>query len=807
GVCIGGDPARRADTTGPVPSQASATRRRCGFSRRGGTPPPRPRPLPPETVLIPSAAAMLLLAVLGLLLAGAGAVPGVQTATSARAAPPQSPPSGAARLQRLADVLVRPFAPVLPEHGVSAACRQHSQFYLRALEQLAPWAMHMYDASTKVPSSIMAGNIQHLGNFDQCVGVRVADGDTGSDVFRGKHCTATVSFRMPSATGWGESALGDLLLSAANASGVSPVGGEQSAALDWALCVPSSCSGRDVEQALAARLSALTPAGTSAAKPTVSVADERCLAADGGRQNKPLLPKDIAFICLLLVTMYVMAASTIYDVLCTPAPACSATSERPAPLSRVQQLLVSFSLRRNGSALLSTACSGDTMGCMHGLRVLSISWVVLLHSFYMEAVSPNVNRAVVPKLGDSVGNMVLMNATLSTDTFLLLSGALLAVSFLRSADRGRFSFNPLSFYWHRYVRLTPVYAVVLWFYASLLIRLGSGPLWDRLVGPETDNCVLNWWTNLAYVNNFVELAAPCMNQTWYLAVDMQLFWLSPLVLVPLARWPRLGRALLAALVLVSVAVPFTVTFVGKLTGAMLYTLDQTMLGQVFVDVYTRVYNRAGPYLVGIALGCLLTAVRGRGRPGPPVARPGGTRVGRLHGHLPRRAVRRVRLLPARAPVLGPGGGAPGRRASPGSCSPASRATAVPVNALLSWGPFAPLARLSYCVYLTHYAVLMVSHGLRRSPGYFSVFLTIQDAFGTLAISFFISVVLSLAYEMPFMVLDRVLVPRGPTAKKVVSLPSDCSIATVEAHREVHREAGRPDLHAYDNAGFEKMSEK
>lgn len=127
-------------------------------------------------------------------------------------------------------------------------------------------------------------------------------------------------------------------------------------------------------------------------------------------------------------------------------------------------------------------------------------------------------KCCCPQLGDSWGNMVLMNATLSTDTFLLLSGALLAISFLRKAPSGAFGasgapappsrFNPLPFYLHRYLRLTPVYAVVLWFYASLLARLGSGPMWDRLVGTEAANCVDNWWTNLAYVNNFVALAAP-----------------------------------------------------------------------------------------------------------------------------------------------------------------------------------------------------------------------------------------------------------------------------------------------------------
>lgn len=71
----------------------------------------------------------------------------------------------------------------------------------------------------------------------------------------------------------------------------------------------------------------------------------------------------------------------------------------------------------------------------------------------------------------------------------------------------------------------------------------------------------------------VRMYAQCMNQTWYMAVDMQLFWLSPLVLLPLARWPRLGRALLVGLIVAAVAAPFAVTVAEGLSGAMLYTLE------------------------------------------------------------------------------------------------------------------------------------------------------------------------------------------------------------------------------------------
>lgn len=56
-----------------------------------------------------------------------------------------------------------------------------------------------------------------------------------------------------------------------------------------------------------------------------------------------------------------------------------------------------------------------------------------------------------------------------------------------------------------------------------------------------------------------------MIQSWYLAADMQLCLLSPLVVYPLYRWPRVGKMLLAAVVTVSVAIPLSVTY---LTSAL-----------------------------------------------------------------------------------------------------------------------------------------------------------------------------------------------------------------------------------------------
>lgn len=50
----------------------------------------------------------------------------------------------------------------------------------------------------------------------------------------------------------------------------------------------------------------------------------------------------------------------------------------------------------------------------------------------------------------------------------------------------------------------------------------------------------------------------CMVQTWYLAVDMQLFVVAPLIIYPIWRWKKWGLAWLAFIALLCQASIFYV---------------------------------------------------------------------------------------------------------------------------------------------------------------------------------------------------------------------------------------------------------
>lgn len=50
----------------------------------------------------------------------------------------------------------------------------------------------MYDASAKLPSGILSGNVNQLGDFDECINAKSPDQE-----FSGKYCLAYVQLSVP----------------------------------------------------------------------------------------------------------------------------------------------------------------------------------------------------------------------------------------------------------------------------------------------------------------------------------------------------------------------------------------------------------------------------------------------------------------------------------------------------------------------------------------------------------------------------------------------------------------------------------
>ncbi len=64
--------------------------------------------------------------------------------------------------------------------------------------------------------------------------------------------------------------------------------------------------------------------------------------------------------------------------------------------------------------------------------------------------------------------------------------------------------NKIGFLIIRYIRLTPQ-LVIFMLLTVLVPLLGSGPVWNQQIEPLVNNCYQNWWQNILYLQNLIDV--------------------------------------------------------------------------------------------------------------------------------------------------------------------------------------------------------------------------------------------------------------------------------------------------------------
>ena len=284
--------------------------------------------------------------------------------------------------------------------------------------------------------------------------------------------------------------------------------------------------------------------------------------------------------------------------------------ERVSPLD----FITAFSLYKTVPTLLATKQAPGVITSLNGLRVISMFYVILGHTYFWIFTFTSARVDNFPALIDVAKRFSfqpVLSAFFAVDSFFFLSGVLVAYLTLRQMKRskGRFRFPALSYYLHRYLRLTPTYAFVLFFAWFVTVHLSYGPIISLHPGFEA-NCEKYWWTNFLYINNFYpwNLGNQCVGWTWYLANDMQFYIISPLILIPLYYIFPVGFVISFVMVVCCLVITSTLTAVYDFQAnsfaflAYGYNGHPTSLMTYSDAIYIKPWDRFGPYVVGLLLG-------------------------------------------------------------------------------------------------------------------------------------------------------------------------------------------------------------
>ncbi|CAB3367940.1 Hypothetical predicted protein [Cloeon dipterum] len=479
---------------------------------------------------------------------------------------------------------------------VKCDCDADVQDYINSLSgETTPqmWSLEMFDSSTKFPlpdATLELSTAIQIVNFDECLAVSGPLDATGHPRFTGQYCQFSPGYDLgnfvrnisqPSSTV--QSAMNSMMhLITRNSNSFNKA---QTVMLPffWAVCAPSSCGPEGVKRVADFNMQFFaTGLGLQA---NTSVVHQSCYYDNDGTRN--LDAASWSFVVCVVLLVLVIIFGTALDV----------RNFKKFP-GWLENIFLAFSLKRNFEELVRVPekLAPSQIGCVHGIRALSMLWIVFCHSYSSTTLPPFFN------VSKSWYMAPLLNGFMAVDSFFFLSGLLSVYVPLMESSKGR-SFNIFKYYAYRYLRITLPLAFVTWYLSSVHVYLGNGPLWAIYVETGKQLCVQNWLPTLFYITNY--FYQHCVTQAWYLCVDMQLALLSPLIIFPLIKWPRYGLAALALLTAASVAGLFAVTFVEQLPWTAIF-FDSTGKSQRFYDiVYENTPLRATPYLCGMGLGYVM----------------------------------------------------------------------------------------------------------------------------------------------------------------------------------------------------------
>ncbi|RUS73915.1 hypothetical protein EGW08_018320 [Elysia chlorotica] len=659
----------------------------------------------------------------------------------------------------------------------SSRCINDTGDLIINMVQRQGWALKFLDAVGKPGPGLSQIKLNFLGDYSLC---RSLESNGSRTSFRGNYVTWKVSVGP-----------------------VNPINPAASAVIQWGVCMPDSCS--DAENTLFV-LEAVERLGLNG---TMTV-----LQAESHTDHREVTTATILAILILCILGTLVLVGTLADVvflqwprwrqqrmvqeeegivnslvsgsgregipstsrsqddddddeplLITNQDKEKVTPEGNANTGMCVKILAAFSVYTNGSKVLSTTQQPGSITCIHGIRFISLSWVILGHtmSFSLADVDNLASEAPV-ELSRWTFDAVA-NAFVSVDTFFTLSGILVSYLTIKEMKQRGWRLNWLMFYFHRFWRLTPPYMLTIVLILGLQRFCGQGPLWETVQPADKAFCEKYWWTNLLYINNLVHADKVCLAQSWYLANDMQFFLVSPLMIIPFYFNEFLGLASCAIFFVSHVTTTLALSVQNKWADSL---VSAGQAGHDFESYFTEYYEapwcRIGPYIVGILTGYLLATKRDRIKLNWVTA---------IAGWLVAAAVALAVVYGLRGDIGGKHPSSVGvaalynafARSAWGACVCWVIVACVTgwggfVNSFLSWSPFVVLGRLTYMAYLIHIALIYIYFGNQQTLFHFTNFNIAMTFISIIVATYGVSFIFMLVLESPMVGLEKLFLPQS-----------------------------------------------
>ena len=284
-------------------------------------------------------------------------------------------------------------------------------------------------------------------------------------------------------------------------------------------------------------------------------------------------------------------------------PGTTVFGTAPVRTSPAIALILCFSLFRTVPGLTKVPQRSGGLGALDGVRVLSILSIIMGHLLLVRVMgSVSKNPLGILTYMKEARAAPLYSAHFAVDTFFWLSGFLMALGLVPKLGTAAQP-HIWQVYLHRFLRICPLFMFVLFLTWVISPYIGAGPRGYH-IDDVNEHCAQYWWTGLFFLHHQIPdwLGIGCLGQSWYLGTDMQLF----LVLVPvlyLYSYRRdWGWGCFAGLCVVAVVTSGFVTW--KYQFSVMAKSVENVQNHYSSRYYVQPYCRCAPYVLGVTCAIL-----------------------------------------------------------------------------------------------------------------------------------------------------------------------------------------------------------
>ncbi|XP_037032707.1 nose resistant to fluoxetine protein 6-like isoform X2 [Bradysia coprophila] len=523
-------------------------------------------------------------------------------------------PSSAARETYLASSsLLYGLLKKLNDSYVTDTCNEHLQMVYEGIQHQDIWAMKVLDSSAQFEPGFIFGNNFLLGSLKECQWLRGTHSVTLSKRFMRNMKTNLLESVGPF----------DLEYNVVYAEHDSPWQIQTEflltrKVLQIGLCLPKSCSSTDVWNITQNYFDEETVGFISQYELQPRVVRVKTLNVETNffKKTSARLLGAFLFITLLLTLMSQTGSNTCQK---HPESSCchgmddnnndnstDLVKAKEKEVSLPASLLKCFSIKDNFEFILSTKPSSESVPTVNGLKSIGCFLILIFHMNWFSHFSVH-NPVMLFAYGEQPFYQWASTTPLIVDIFFTISGLLLSYNFLRnqktlSTIRENSFWQNCKFFvkqiMHRYLRLTPLYIVVMGATEIATAYLHeTSPFWIEDRNDLT--CQNHWWRNLLYIQNLYPVKEFCLNWTWSLACEMQFFIIFTFMLFLYAKYPELTKKIFVALFVSFTVIVYFVAYRTKFEPAY------DVMHELGDDMYTSPWTRILPYLIGVGSGWIL----------------------------------------------------------------------------------------------------------------------------------------------------------------------------------------------------------